>query len=62
MPSIEELRAVWTRADYITDDLLQSPWFHIGVLKTGLADGDRLKMSVAVVSEALSAAENSARS
>lgn len=57
MPTIEELRQAWPKADYVTDDLLQSPWFHVGVLKTGLAQGDRLRLSVAVLADALAAAQ-----
>lgn len=62
MPTIEELRRVWSKSSYLTDDLLQSPWFHVGVLRSGLADGERLKLSIDVISEALSAAETANRS
>lgn len=62
MPTIEELRTVWPSVDYVTDEVLLSPWFHIGVLRTGLAKGDRLSLSVAVITEALESAERADRS
>lgn len=61
MPTIEELRRVWSKSIDLTDDLLQSPWFHVGVLRSGLAEGERLKLSIDVISEALAAAETAAR-
>lgn len=62
MPTIEELRQVWPATRDVPDDLLQSPWFHVGVLRSGLAEGERLKLSIDVISEALAAAETAARS
>lgn len=62
MPTIEELRRVWSNSSHLSDDLLLSPWFHVGVIRSGVAGKERLKLSIDVIADALSAAEDTKRS
>lgn len=60
MPTIEQLREAFPLPAAMTggDGLLQSPWYHVGVISAYLPDipyaEDKLRLSLAVIADALS--------
>lgn len=56
MPTIAELRAAFPGSGPITDDMLLSPHYHLGVIQSYLPDlPDRVRLSLAVISDAITA-------
>lgn len=53
MPTIQQLRAAFPTASFVDDSTIQSPWFHIGTIRSGLLEGERLRLSLAVIEDAL---------
>lgn len=54
MPTIEQLREAFPIISEMADDeLMQSPWFHLGILSSSLPDGDRRRLSLDLIGEAL---------
>lgn len=53
MPTLEALRAAFPHLHMVSDEMLLSPFFHVGVISSYLPEDAHLRLSLQVIGDSL---------